>query len=110
MRLKLLTWGLGLKQSFSTALKNSDDFKRALEFKAQFHHYSFANCWLIYSQCPHATLIAGYRKWQELGRQVKKGEKSIAIFAPLIRKEKVEITNEKISWLMAQLTCVQPRG
>jgi hypothetical protein len=79
-----------------TSIKNSDDFKRALEFKAQFHHYSFANCFLIYQQCPHATLVAGYRKWQELNRQVKKGEKSIAIFAPLIRKEKVENMNEKI--------------
>jgi antirestriction protein ArdC len=33
-----------------------------------------------------ATLVAGYRKWQELGRQVRKGERGIAIFAPIVRK------------------------
>jgi antirestriction protein ArdC len=69
-------------------LKNSESYKAALEFRTKFHSYSFANCWLIYNQCPTATLVAGYKKWQEMGRQVKKGETSIAIFAPLIRKEK----------------------
>jgi len=29
---------------------------------------------LIAAQCPHATHVAGYRKWQQLGRQVGKGE------------------------------------
>jgi len=34
-------------------------------------------------QCPEATQVAGSRKWQELGRQVRKGEKSIRILAPM---------------------------
>lgn len=75
-------------------LKNSESYKAALEFRARFHSYSFANCWLIYNQCPTATLVAGYKRWQEMGRQVKKGETSIAIFAPLMRKEKSE-SNDK---------------
>ena len=33
-------------------------------------------------------MVAGYRKWQELGRQVRKGERSLCIFAPLVRKDK----------------------
>jgi len=30
--------------------------------------------------------VAGYRKWQELGRQVRKGEKGIAILVPHKRR------------------------
>ena len=35
---------------------------------------------LILSQYPTATRVAGFRKWQTLGRQVRRGEKSIRIF------------------------------
>jgi len=41
---------------------------------------------LILMQAPKATRVAGYRKWQELGRQVKKGEKGIAILVPHKRR------------------------
>ena len=39
---------------------------------------------LILLQAPHATRVAGYRRWQALGRQVRKGERGIAIFAPCV--------------------------
>jgi len=43
---------------------------------------------LIFSQAPDASQVAGFRKWQELGRQVRKGEKStIAIFYKSYTKE-----------------------
>lgn len=35
-------------------------------------------------QCPDATQVAGFRRWQELGRQVRKGEKAIRILAPMV--------------------------
>ncbi len=41
---------------------------------------------LILMQAPEASRVAGYRKWQELGRQVKKGEKGIAILVPHRRR------------------------
>src|SRR5919206_5114189 len=44
--------------------------------------YSPNNVLLILSQRPDATRVAGYTTWQSLGRQVKKGEKAIYIFAP----------------------------
>ena len=69
-----------------TQLMNSETFKAALRFRRKLHSYSFRNAWLIYCQLPEASMIAGYRRWQELGRQVRKGEKSLAIFAPLTRK------------------------
>ena len=41
---------------------------------------------LIAAQCPHATHVAGYRKWQQLGRQVRKGEKAIKILGYSTKK------------------------
>ncbi|MBE3573714.1 MAG: hypothetical protein IMW95_12350 [Moorella humiferrea] len=64
-------------------------------FQAKFHRYSFANTVMIFSQCPHATMVAGYNRWKELGRYVKKGEKAIKIFAPLTFKEKDPETGEE---------------
>jgi antirestriction protein ArdC len=37
-------------------------------------------------QRPDATHVAGFHRWKELGRFVKKGEKGITILAPLVRK------------------------
>ena len=45
---------------------------------------------LIFTQMPVATLVAGYRAWQRLGRQVRRGEKAIAILAPCVHRTKVE--------------------
>ncbi|MGH9150573.1 MAG: ArdC-like ssDNA-binding domain-containing protein, partial [Acidimicrobiales bacterium] len=38
----------------------------------------------ILLQAPNATRVGGYRRWQSLGRQVRKGERGIAIFAPCV--------------------------
>ena len=43
---------------------------------------SARNVLLILTQAPWATQVAGYRTWQQLGRQVRAGEKGIAILAP----------------------------
>ena len=64
------------------AIQTSEDFKRYLRTAARFHTYSPNNVLLILSQRPNATHVAGYKTWQSLGRQVKKGEKAIYIFAP----------------------------
>jgi antirestriction protein ArdC len=55
-----------------------------LKAMGKFHHYSFTNILLIATQKPTATRVAGIRTWNQLGRRVKKGEKGILIFAPLI--------------------------
>ena len=74
----------------SLAKGNSESLKTYLRFLGRFHHYSFCNLLLIYFQCPDATFVAGFLKWQDLGRYVKKGEKGIRILAPLVRKVKEE--------------------
>jgi N-terminal domain of anti-restriction factor ArdC len=60
----------------------SERLEQYLAFTARFHRYSLTNQMLIYLQCPHATYVAGYRSWQELGYQVARGEKGIRILAP----------------------------
>ncbi|GFO81041.1 MAG: hypothetical protein A49_06680 [Methyloceanibacter sp.] len=50
---------------------------------ARFHRYSFGNVMLITLQRPDATQVAGFRAWRILGRTVKRGEKGIAIIAPM---------------------------
>ena len=59
---------------------------------ARFHRYSFHNVLLIAMQRPDATVVAGFRRWQELGRQVAKGEHGLAILAPMVRKARAEAT------------------
>jgi len=79
-----------------TELLDSQRWQEALKFKAKFHHYSFNNALLIYLQRPDATLVAGYKRWQELGRQVRKGETSIAILAPIVCKVWDEESGEDV--------------
>lgn len=57
---------------------------------AKFHRYSFGNILLIASQRPDASRVAGYRTWQQLGRQVKHGEKGILIFAPMYLRNRAD--------------------
>jgi antirestriction protein ArdC len=53
----------------------------------RFHRYSFHNVLLIAAQRPHASYVAGFRTWNQLGRFVKKGEKGILILAPIFRRK-----------------------
>jgi antirestriction protein ArdC len=66
------------------ALLSSDGWRRWVRTRAAFHRYSWHNCALIAMQAPEATQVAGFRRWQELGRQVRSGEKAIRILAPMI--------------------------
>ena len=63
---------------------HSEALSSYLTAMAQFHNYSFQNILLIASQRPTASRVAGIRAWNELGRRVRRGEKGIMIFAPLI--------------------------
>ena len=60
------------------------DWAEMLAVAARFHRYSANNVLLILAQRSDATRLAGYRRWQSLGRQVRKGEKGIAILAPVV--------------------------
>jgi len=66
----------------------SHQLQAYLSAMSRFHHYSFNNIMLILSQRPEATRVAGFHTWRKLGRTVKRGEKGIAIFAPMVLKPK----------------------
>jgi len=72
------------------ALASGEDWRAMLATAARFHTYSPNNVLLILRQAPWATRVAGYRKWQSLGRQVRKGERSIAVLAPCTYKAKTD--------------------
>lgn len=72
----------------------SDSYAQYISAMAKFHHYSFGNALLILFQCPHATNVAGFGTWKQLGRTVKRGEKGIQILAPCAFRATLE--REKI--------------
>lgn len=67
-------------------LATSESWMNYLKFASKFHKYSFSNVLLIQMQHPGATQVAGFRKWQELHRQVRKGEKAIKIYGYATKK------------------------
>ncbi len=82
------------------ALVTSDDWLRMLATASRFHRYSPNNILLIGAQRPDATRVAGYRTWQKLGRQVRKGEKGIAVLAPCRYKQTDDDTGDE-TWRLA---------
>lgn len=88
-------------------MKNEDYqklFELALSEKGEllkgfsnFHDYSFRNQCIAHMQMIdkglNASPIATFKKWQSLGRQVRKGEKAIWLYMPVTIKDKE--TDEK---------------
>jgi len=65
----------------------SETLQQYMEAMSKFHHYSLSNQLLIAIQKPEATQVAGFHTWlQKFKRQVRRGEKGIAIFAPIVTK------------------------
>ena len=72
-------------------LFQSEKFADYLRTMSRFHKYSVNNTVLIHLQRPNAAMpVAGFRKWQQFGRYVKKGEKGLTIIAPTPFKKKIE--------------------
>lgn len=73
-----------------TALRGSTDWLEAMTAAARLRNYSLGNWLLLWSQAEargiQVTSPAGYRAWQQLGRQVRKGERGFRILAPIIRR------------------------
>jgi antirestriction protein ArdC len=66
-----------------------------LKAMGRFHNYSLGNAILIGFQKPDATHVAGFRTWQRLGRHVKKGERGIAIMAPIVWRKNTGNADEE---------------
>jgi hypothetical protein len=72
----------------------SERLTSLLKTMARFHRYSLHNVCLIMAQCPTATRVAGFHTWRTLGRFVRKGEKGIAILAPIVASRREEPSDE----------------
>src|SRR6266487_1458804 len=75
-------------------LRSGEDWTRFLDFQSRLYDYSVNNGLLIVAQheklyeagkvaTPLPSYVASYRKWQELGRQVERGQTGLAIIAPM---------------------------
>ena len=70
------------------AARQSQLFRDYLRTSSAFWDYSWHNQMLIWRQKPDASYVAGFNNWLRLGRYVRKGEKGIAILAPMFFKDK----------------------
>lgn len=61
---------------------------------------SFRNQLLIMAQAPDATSVATYSAWRKAGRQVRRGEKSIVILAPVVVSKPKKDSEENESVLV----------
>ncbi|HEX6822555.1 MAG TPA: ArdC family protein, partial [Candidatus Sulfotelmatobacter sp.] len=75
------------------AARQSELFTRYLRTSAAFWDYSWHNQMLIWRQCPNASFVGGFHTWQKCGRYVRRGEKGIAILAPMFFKDKTKATD-----------------
>src|SRR5215472_11858156 len=75
------------------AARQSQLFRDYLRTSAAFWDYSWHNQMLIWRQKPDASFVGGFNTWRKCGRYVRKGEKGIAILAPMFFKDKRQCTN-----------------
>lgn len=82
-------------------LRSSEGWQRFAKARALLRGYSLNNTLLILAQRPDATTVASFRHWSELGRQVRRGERSLRIWAPSMRRERDEATGEETASVRA---------
>jgi len=70
-------------------LTTSDRWTSWLNVQRRFHRYSWRNTVLIGLQKPDATQVAGFHAWLGMGRHVRKGERGIAILAPVAHRSRI---------------------
>ena len=73
---------------------HSDQLTALLKTMSHFHKYSWHNVCLIASQRPTATRVAGFQAWRAMSRFVRKGEKGIAILAPIVGRREAESASD----------------
>lgn len=90
-------------------LVSGEDWANALAFAARFRSRSFNNTLLIWMQHtaahaaglvpdPMPSYVAGYKQWQQLGRQVEKGQPGYQILAPVTGRFASSTPSDPASW------------
>jgi len=91
-----------LKQARALLERGLDDIQQDpetlaayLRFRAHFRSYSPQNTMLIMLQRPTARYCMGFKAWLDHGRCVRKGEKGLMIYAPILRRPTDDEIREK---------------
>lgn len=90
-------------------LVTGEDWAATLRFAARFRSRSFNNVILIWAQheanfeagkvdSPFPSYVAGYKQWQQLGRQVDKGQGGYQILAPVTGRFASANPSDPVSW------------
>jgi antirestriction protein ArdC len=85
-----------LEQALEQAC-SAGGWRAYLTAQSRFHRYSFRNLLLILQQNPNASRVAGFHDWLKMSRHVRKGEKGIAILAPMKWQKHDKDTGETTS-------------
>jgi len=91
------------------AARQSELFRNYLKTSAAFWDYSWHNQMLIWRQKPDASFVGGFNTWLKCGRYVRKGEKGIAILAPMFFKDKkqtADVSEQEIKHLWFKVVYV----
>jgi antirestriction protein ArdC len=75
------------------AARQSELFLNYLKTSAAFYDYSWHNQMFIWRQKADASFVGGFNTWLKCGRYVRKGEKGIAILAPMFFKDKRQMAD-----------------
>src|SRR5499427_5413429 len=84
----------GIRRTIEQLANETDEamqsqlFRDYLRTSAAFWDYSWHNQMLIWRQKPDARFVGGFNTWLKCGRYMRKGEKGIAILAPMSFKDK----------------------
>ena len=79
-----------LARGLSGVREDPAKLRAYLAFRAHFHNYSARNALLIWMQRPSARFCMGFKAWTKHGRRVRRGERGITVFAPVLRKPTAE--------------------
>lgn len=72
---------------------------------AKFPNMSYENILLLLQQMPEASLVCGKMAWKNLNKEIKNGERAIALFAPKI-VENISAEAEKGVFLYQEIVAV----
>ena len=61
------------------------------------HALSLKNTLLLIMQRAQVSVVGGFRQWKQAGRVVRKGEKALALWIPITRKETNESGEETVN-------------
>jgi N-terminal domain of anti-restriction factor ArdC/IrrE N-terminal-like domain len=75
-----------LDQAVERIVSDDAAFAEYLRVSGRMHSYSWGNRLLIALQRPDTAMVAGFHRWKELGRPVRKGSKGVQVLAPMTSK------------------------